>query len=151
MLRHSQSLRLLWECHLPAHLMFQRGQFFDTVQVWRFSGNVACLHNWYLSEVKASTQSKLEVSQEMLLAGIIDASVSSMLWHSQSLRFLRECLSPAQSMFQWGQCFDTVKVWGSSGNVARSHPVKFHLDIPNRLKGVWQQMICSTPPHWAWI
>ena len=146
-----QSLRFLRECCLLEYLMLQRVQCFNTVKVWDSSGKVAHRHIWCFSEVNASTQSKFEVTQGMSLGGTLDVWAKSMLWHSQSLRFLRDCRSPAQSLFQWGQCFDTVKVWGSSGNVARSHPVKFHLDIPNRLKGVWQQMICSTPPHWAWM
>ena len=121
MLWHSQGLRFLRECRLPAHLMFKWGQCFNTVKVWGSSGNIAHRHIWFFSEVNASTELKFEVPQGMLLAGILDASVSSMIWHSQGLRFFREFCSPAYLMFQLGQCFDTVKVWGSSGNVARRH------------------------------
>ena len=55
----------------------------------------------------------------MSLTGTLDVSARSMLWHSQSMRFLREFCSPAHLMFQRSQCFDTFKVCGSSGNVAR--------------------------------
>ena len=103
------------------HLMFQQGQSFDTVKVRGSSASIACRHTWCFSEVNASTESKFEVSQGVLLAGILDDSVRSVLWHSQCSMFLRECRSPAHLMFQWGQCYDTVKVWGSAGNVACRH------------------------------
>ena len=140
------NLRFLREYRSPAHLMFQWGQCFDTVKVWGCSGNVARWHTWCFSEVNALKQSNLrflreyrspahlmfqrgqcfhtvnvEVPQRMLLASTLDVSVRLMLSYSQSLRLLRECLSPAHLMFQWSQYFDTVKVWGSSGNVPCRH------------------------------
>ena len=119
---HSQILRFLRECRLPTHLMFQQDQCFDRVKVWGSPGNVACRHTWCISEVNASKRSKFEVPQGMLLAGILEASVG--LINALTLSkfdVLRECRSPAHSMFQWGQCLDRVKVWGSSWNVARRH------------------------------
>ena len=141
-----QGSRFLRESRLPAHLMIQRGQCFDTVKVWGYSGNVARRHTWCLSEVNASTQSKFEVPQGMLLVGTLDVSARWMLRYSHCLRVLRECRSMAHLMFQRGQsitrqslrflreccsleylklqrvqCFNTVKVWDSSGNVARRH------------------------------
>ena len=45
----------------------------------------------------------------MSLAGTLDVPARSMLRHSQGLRFLRECRTPVDLMFQLGQCFKTVK------------------------------------------
>ena len=95
MLWYSQRLRFLRECHSLAHMMFQIGRCFDKVKVWG--------------------------SQGMSLAGTLDVPARSMLRHSQGLRFLRECRTPVDLMFQLGQCFKTVKAWGSSGNVAHRH------------------------------
>ena len=116
-----QSLRFLRECCLLEYLMLQRVQCFNTVKVWDSSGKVAHRHIWCFSEVNASTQSKFEVTLGMLLAGTPDVSARSILRHSPILTFLRECCSPAQLIFERGQSFDTVKVWGFSGNVACRH------------------------------
>ena len=116
-----QSLRVLKECLSMAHLMHQRDQCIDTVNVWGSSGNVARRHTWCFSKFNALTQSKFEIPQRMSLADTLDVSARSMLRHSQSLRFLKECCTPKQLMFQIGQGFDTVKFWGSSGNVACRH------------------------------
>ena len=121
MFRYSQSLRFLRECRSPTHLMFQWCQSFDTVNVWGSSGNVARRHTWCFSKFNALTQSKFEIPQRMSLADTLDVSARSMLKHSQSLRFLKECRMPKHLMFQIGQGFDTVKFWGSSGNVACRH------------------------------
>ena len=121
MLQHSQRLRFLRECHTLEHLMFQWGQCFDRVKDWGSSGNVTRLHTWCFSMVNASTQSRFTVPQGMSLASTLDVSARSMFWHIQGLRFLRECRSPANLIFQWGRCVDTVKAWGSLGNVARWH------------------------------
>ena len=121
MLWHSQNLRFVRECHLPAHFIFQRGQCIDTVNVWGSSRNVARRHTWCFSKFNALTQSKFEIPQRMSLADTLDVSARSMLKHSQSLRFLKECRMPKHLMFQIGQGFDTVKFWGSSGNVACRH------------------------------
>ena len=40
--------------------------------------------------------------------GAVDVLLWSMYWCCQYLRSLRECRSPAQLMFQRGQCFDEV-------------------------------------------
>ena len=121
MLQHSQILRFLRECRTLEHLMFQWGQCFNRDKDWGSSGNVACLHTWCFSMVNALTQSRFTVPQGMSLASTLDVSARSMFWHSQGLRFLRECRSPAHFIFQLGQCFDTFKVWGSSRNVVRRH------------------------------
>ena len=125
MLQQRQRLRFLRECRLPAHLMFQYGQCLGTVKVYGSSGNVACQHTWCFSEVNVLAQSRFEIPQGMSLAGTLYISVRSMLRHIQSLRFLKECRSPAHLMFQRGQYFDTFKFRGFSGNVARRHTWSF--------------------------
>ena len=119
MLRHSQSLKFLREWHSPVKLIFQCGQSLGTVQVWGSSGIVTCQHTWCFSKFIVLTKLRFEIPQGMSLAGTLDVSETSMLRHSQGLRFFRECRSPAHLMFQLGQCFDTDKVWGSSEIVAR--------------------------------
>ena len=120
-LQHSQSSRFLSVYRLPAHLMLQRGQCFDRVKVCGFSGNVARRHTWWFSTFSALTQSMFDVPQGMSLAGTLDVSVRSMLWHNQSLRFRRECRVPAHLMVKRGQCLNVSKVWESSRNVSRRH------------------------------
>ena len=112
-----QGSRFLRESRLPAHLMIQRGQCLDTVKVWGSSRNVARLQPRCFREVNASTESKFESPQGMSLSGKLNVSAKSKFWHSQCLRFSREYCSPVCLMLQRVQCFNTVKVWDSSGNI----------------------------------
>ena len=153
MLRHSQGLRFLRECRTPVDLMFQLGQCFKTVKAWGSSGNVAHRHTWCFSEVNASTQSKFEVTQGMSLGGTLDVSARSMLQHSQSLTFLGECCSPAQLIFEQGLIFDTVKVWGFSGNVACRHIwcfSKFNASTQSKFEVTLGMSLAGTPDISAW-
>ena len=106
---------------LACTLNFSVRSMLKSVKAWGSSGNDAHRHTWCFSEVNASTQSKFEVTQGMSLGGTLDVSARSMLQQSQSLTFLGECCSPAQLIFEQGLIFDTVKVWGFSGNVACRH------------------------------
>ena len=88
--------RSLREFHLLAHLIFQRGQFFDSIQ----------RHGRCFGEVKIYLRVIFEISQGMSLVGTLDVSAS---------------ISKAWSMFWHGQYIFEVEILGLSRNASRQH------------------------------